>query len=76
MASYLGAAIGLLTSIIATRLSSPTEYGTAALIMSFPSLLWSIASFKPSSIATRYIVRYRADGQHDHVLSICSLATC
>lgn len=72
-ASYISAVIGFITSIAATRLSSPSEYGAAALIMSFPSLIWSFASFKPSSIVTRYIIRYRSENRHEEVLSVCKL---
>jgi O-antigen/teichoic acid export membrane protein len=57
---YLAAGIGLATAIVASRVLGPEGYGQAALVMSFPSLLLSLGSFKSVSIATRYNSMFRA----------------
>lgn len=70
---YIAAGIGFLTTIFATRILGPEKYGIAVLIMAYPTLLWSFASFKPITITTRYISGFRATKQHGELLSICKL---
>jgi O-antigen/teichoic acid export membrane protein len=70
---YIAAAIGLLTNVIAARMLGPADYGSAALIMTYPTLLWSFVSFKPMSITIRYISGFRATGRSEELISICKL---
>lgn len=72
-AQYASVAVGLITSVVVARWLGPDSYGTAAVIMSFPSLLWSFMSVKPVSVTTRYIAGFRATSQVDDLLGTCKL---
>ncbi len=73
LSQYLGAGIGLITTIVAARLLGPTNYGIAALVMSYPNLLLSFFSVKSVSVTTRYVASFRATGQVEDLRSICKL---
>jgi O-antigen/teichoic acid export membrane protein len=68
---YVSVAVGLLTAVTATRLLGAANYGVAALVLSFPSLLWSFVSVKPGTVVTRYLVRYRAEGRTAELADVC-----
>src|SRR5215510_12605592 len=70
---YLAATIGFLTNIIAARMLGPRDYGAAALIMAYPTLLWSFAAVKSISITTRYLASFYTSQQRSDVESICKL---
>ena len=57
---YLAVGLGLATAVVASRVLGPEGYGQAALVMSFPSLLLSLGSFKSVSVVTRYNSMFRA----------------
>jgi O-antigen/teichoic acid export membrane protein len=70
---YLAAMIGFLTNIVAARMLGPSDYGTAALIMAYPTLLWSFSAVKSISITTRYLASFYSNQQRSEVESICKL---
>jgi O-antigen/teichoic acid export membrane protein len=70
---YLAAIIGFLPNIIAARILGPSDYGTAALIMAYPALLWSFAAVKSISITTRYLASFQTSQQRNDTESICKL---
>jgi len=51
----------------------PRDYGTAALIMAYPTLLWSFAAVKSISITTRYLASFYTSQQRSDLESICKL---
>lgn len=70
IAQYLGLGVGLLTNIIAARFLGASRFGTASLIIAFPSLALSVASFKTSQVTVRYLSRYREHDRPDAVRAI------
>jgi O-antigen/teichoic acid export membrane protein len=70
---YVAAGLALATAMTASRLLGPEGYGQAALIMTFPSLLLSIGSFKSGSVATRYSSLFRATGDSELLKAISKL---
>lgn len=70
---YLAATLGFLTSLAEARLLGSAGYGTAAIIIAYPTLLWSFAAIKSGSVTTRYIASFRAAGRNGEILSICKL---
>lgn len=70
---YLSAGLGFLEAIIAARMLGPSEYGVAVLAIAYPTLLWSLASVKSVSAATRYVASFRATGQEEQLRAICKL---
>jgi O-antigen/teichoic acid export membrane protein len=74
LSNYLGAGIGLVTTVLAAKLLGPSEYGVSALVMAYPMLLWSFISVKSVSITTKYIVSFKNTTQNDKLKSICKLS--
>ena len=70
---YLAAMIGFLTNITAARMLGPRDYGTVALIMAYPTLLWSFAAVKSISITTRYLASFHTTQQRSDAESICKI---
>ncbi len=70
---YIAAAIGLLTNVIAARMLGPSDYGVTALVMAYPTLLWSFVGIKSVSVTTRYIASFRAAEKNDELESICKI---
>src|SRR5437016_657390 len=61
-AQVVGMGLSLATTIVSARLMGPRAYGVAALLIAFPSLLWSVVGVKSMAVTTRYIARLRAEG--------------
>jgi O-antigen/teichoic acid export membrane protein len=70
---YAAAALGLASTVIATRWLGISGFGEATLALAYPMLLWSIASVKSVSITTRYMSAFRAPGERDNLKGICLL---
>lgn len=74
LSQCLAAGLSLLTTALAARLLEPQEYGVAAMVMAYPTLLWSFFQVKSVSIATRYIANFHATGQHEQLKNMCQLS--
>jgi len=70
---YIATGVGVLNSIVAARLLGPANYGTVALVMAYPTLLWSFVGIKSVSVTTRYIADFRATGQNEKLRGIVKL---
>jgi O-antigen/teichoic acid export membrane protein len=70
---YISASFALLTSIITARLLGSNEYGRAALVMAYPTLIYSFIAIKSSSITTRHISSFKSTRQEEEIKSICAL---
>jgi O-antigen/teichoic acid export membrane protein len=70
---YISASITLLISIITARLLGPNEYGRAALVISYPTLIYSLIAIKSSSITTKHIASFKSTGQEEEIKSTCAL---
>ncbi len=70
---YAAAGLGFTTALLAARLLGPAEYGTAALLVAYPSLVWSIVAIKSISVTTRYLAVFQADQRHEDVRAVCKL---
>jgi O-antigen/teichoic acid export membrane protein len=73
VSQYVATAFGFLTTVIAARLLSPGEYGIAAIVMAYPTLVWSFAAVKTISVTARYISIFRATGRIEELKSMCKL---
>lgn len=70
---YAGSAFGLLTSIAAARLLTPAQFGLAAVVMAYPSLLRKLVEFKSAVVTIRYIAGFRATKQFDDLCSVAKI---
>lgn len=73
VSQYVATAFGLLTTVISARLLGPGEYGIAAIVMAYPTLVWSFAAAKTISVTTRYISIFHAAGRNEELKSMCKL---
>lgn len=72
-AQYASAGLALATTLLAARMLGPGSYGRAAMLIAFPSLVWSLVSVKSSTVITRYVSAFRANGRTDELRGICKL---
>ena len=72
-AQAVGMALSLATTIASARLMGPQAYGVAALLIAFPSLLWSFVGTKSMAVTTRYIARLHSEGDGPRLGAICKL---
>lgn len=70
---YMVVGLNFLLTVVAARLLGPAEYGSAVLVMAYPSLLRSFIDFKSKEVTTRYIASFRATGRREELRSICKL---
>lgn len=70
---YVAAAVGLVTSVASARLLGPKDFGLVSVVMAYPMLLGSLVAVKSGSVTTRYIARFRTDGQAELLGGICKL---
>ncbi len=73
VSQYAAGAIGLLMTVLTARLLDPAAYGTVALVISYPTILWTFLSFKPISVVIRYLAEFGTTGQRNRILSMCKL---
>ncbi|HEV8352580.1 MAG TPA: oligosaccharide flippase family protein [bacterium] len=66
-AQYVTVVLGLVTVTVSTRLLGPPGYGSAALIMAYPSLIRSLLEFKSISVVTRYIANFQGTGRTEEI---------
>ncbi len=72
-ALYGSAFLGLLTSATAARILGPTRFGLAAIVIAYPTLVWSFTGVKAVSVTTPYIARFRTSGKSAEIVKICRL---
>jgi len=72
-AQYTGAALGLSTTVVVSRLLGPEQYGLSSLVVSYTGFLWSFASFKSASVTIRYISSFYASGKMEELGGICKV---
>jgi O-antigen/teichoic acid export membrane protein len=73
LSQYVSAGLDFLTVVVATRWLGPSDYGLAALVMAYPTLLWSFVGTKSVSLTTRYIASFRALGRSEDLVGMCKL---
>jgi O-antigen/teichoic acid export membrane protein len=73
VSQYTATGLSLMTTVIVARLLGPMEYGVVAMIMAYPTFLWTVAALKPVSVITRYISSFRETGQNTEIKAVCKL---
>jgi O-antigen/teichoic acid export membrane protein len=72
-ADCLSTGLAIITTVISARLLGPNDYGQAAIIMAYPSLILSLASFKSITVTTRYCASFHGSDQKDKLGAICKV---
>jgi O-antigen/teichoic acid export membrane protein len=70
---FLSATVGFLTAAVAARALGPRDFGFAALVMSFPTLVWSLVGIKSMSVTLRYLSGYLKTDQREEFKGMCLL---
>jgi len=72
-AQYVSAAFGFVTATVAARALGPRDYGFAALVMSYPMLVWSLVGVKSMTVTMRYLSGYLATNRREEFQGMCVL---
>ena len=71
---YIAAVIRLVTTVCAARMLTSVEFGTAALVMAYPTLMLSIFGMKSQIVTIKYLSVFRAQKHRDQLRGLCKLA--
>jgi O-antigen/teichoic acid export membrane protein len=70
---YFSAGFGFIIAIVAARALGPRDYGFAALVMSYPMLVWSLVGVKSMTVTLRYLSGYLATDRREDFQGMCVL---
>ena len=70
-ANIVSAGLGFLQALVVARWLGPTGYGLAALIMSYPSFVLTVLSFRTGQGAVKYLGEFAATGHTGRLLALC-----
>ena len=73
VARFAGAALSLTQGILVARWLGPEQYGTAALVMTYPAVLFSFLDAKSGAAGVKYISEFEAKGEAKMALAMCKL---
>ncbi len=73
VANVAGAALNFIQGVVAARLLGPESYGLAALVMSFPSLVFTFFDARSTEATVKYVSEFLAGGDRDRALAVCKL---
>lgn len=71
LANYAAVALGLLLTLVATRVLGADGFGLVALTLSYPSLIWALSATKPINVAPRYLSLFHEQGRHEEFGAVC-----
>lgn len=72
-ADCISMGLAIMTTVISARPLGPNDYGQTAIILAYPSLLLSLASFKSITVTTRYCASFRGVDEKDKLGAICKV---
>jgi O-antigen/teichoic acid export membrane protein len=70
---YLAAGVSFLSALLVARWLGPGGYGAAALVMAYPTLVWSLAAVKSITVVTRDLAARRASREREQVGEVCAI---
>ena len=73
IANVVGAALSFTQGILVARWLGPELYGVAALVMSYPSLIYSFFDARSGEMSVKYLSEFQARNERGRVLAICKL---
>jgi O-antigen/teichoic acid export membrane protein len=71
IANAMAAMLSFMQGILVARWLGPELYGVTALVMSYPSLVYTFFDARSSEVSVRYLSEFHARGEHERVLAIC-----
>ena len=73
LARFAGAAFSVAQGIVVARWLGPEQYGVAALVMTYPAILFSFLDAKSGAASVKYITEFEAQGNTAMSLAMCKL---
>jgi O-antigen/teichoic acid export membrane protein len=73
IANGVAAVISLMQGILVARWLGPQLYGVAALVMSYPSLVYTFFDARSSEASVKYLSEFHARGERERALAVCKL---
>jgi len=73
IANLLGAPLSFLQGILVARWLGPELYGIAALVMSYPALVYTFFDARSAEASVKYLSEFHAAGDRESALAMCQL---
>lgn len=73
IANVVGAGLSFAQGILIARWLGPELYGVAALVMTYPGLVFTFFDARSSEASVKYLSEFHAQGDRDRVLAMCKL---
>jgi len=73
LANIVGAALTFVQGILVARWLGPGLYGVAALVMSYPSLVYTFFDTRSTEASVKFLSEFRARNEQDRALAMCKL---
>jgi O-antigen/teichoic acid export membrane protein len=73
-AEGIALALGLVQTVVVARFLGPREFGTAALILGFSSMVFNVLDPKSQEAVVKYVQTYRASGLTQRALAVPRVA--
>ena len=73
VANLAGAALSLIQGVLVARWLGPESYGVAALVMSYPDLVYSFFDARSSDASVKYLGELHARGERERAVAMCKV---
>lgn len=72
-ANFVAAAMSFVQGILVARWLGPESYGVAALVMTYPGLVYTFFDARTTEASVKYLSEFHARGERDRALAMCKL---
>ena len=72
-ANFFNAVLSFIQGILVARWLGPELYGVAALVMSYPGLVYAFFDARSAEASVKYLSEFHARGERDRILAMCKL---
>lgn len=73
LANSVSAALSFVQGMLVAHWLGPKQYGTAALIMSYPTLLFTVLDARSNMVTTKFLSEFNEKGEAQKAAAICQL---
>jgi O-antigen/teichoic acid export membrane protein len=73
VANFASAAISLVQGVLIARWLGPESYGVAALLMSYPDLVYTFFDARSSDASVKYLGEFHTRGEREQALAVCKI---
>src|SRR5712692_6415227 len=73
VANFVGAALSFVQGILVARWLGPELYGVAALVMSYPLLVYTFFDARSPEASVKYLSEFHVRNERDRALAMCKL---